>query len=137
MSEKTDRSIFLNTNKFEKLIIYPTVIFCILAAIMVYLCLEYNVRISIYPKESTILNIDTGQFREAIPHLLVGIALMLICIITWSYYVTNKIVGPHDRIIKELDDVIKGNKAEPLMVRKDDKMFAELLDKINKLIEKL
>ena len=137
MSDKTGRSIILNTNKFEKLIIYPTVIFCLIAALLVYLCLEYNVRISIYPRESTILNINATQFREAIPYMLIGIALILICIISWSYYVANKLVGPHDRIIKELDEVIQGKKTDPLTVRNDDKMFAELLEKINKLIEKL
>ena len=136
MTDKTQRSLLLNTNKFEKLIIYPTLIFCLLAALLVFLCLEYNVRISVYPRESTILNIDTAQFREAIPYMLIGISLILICIISWTYYVVNKIVGPHDRIIKELEEVIEGKKTDALTVRKDDKMFAELLDKINKLIEK-
>jgi len=136
VTDKTQRSLLLNTNKFEKLIIYPTLIFCLLAALLVFLCLEYNVRISVYPRESTILNIDTAQFREAIPYMLIGISLILICIISWTYYVVNKIVGPHDRIIKELEEVIEGKKTDALTVRKDDKMFAELLDKINKLIEK-
>jgi len=136
LTDKTQRSLLLNTNKFEKLIIYPTIIFCLLAAFLVFLCLEYNVRVSVYPRESTILNIDAGQFREAIPYMLIGISLILICIISWTYYVVNKIVGPHDRIIKELDEVIEGKKTGVLTVRKDDKMFTELLDKINKIIEK-
>ena len=136
MPNKSDRSIILNTNRFQKLIIYPTLIFSLIAAVMVYLCLEYNIRISIYPKESTILNIDATQFREAIPYMLVGIALMLICIISWSYYISNQIVGPHNRIVKELDEVIEGNRTTPLTVRKDDKMFTELLERINKIILK-
>ena len=137
LSDKTDRSIILNTNKFEMLIIYPILIFCLLAALLIYLCLEYNVRISINPSESTILNFDAVQFREAIPYMIIGIAVILICIISWSYYVANKLVGPHERIIKELNDVIQEKKTDPLTVRNDDKMFAELLERINMIIEKL
>jgi hypothetical protein len=137
VADKIDRSIILNTNKFEKLIIYPILFFSLLAALLVYLCLEYNIRISIYPKEPVILSIDAIQFREAIPYMLVGIALMLICIISWSYYIANKIVGPHDRIVRELDEVLEGKKTDVLTVRQDDKMFSELLERINKLIKKI
>ena len=134
MNDKTDRALLFKTNKFQKLIIYPTVIFCIVAAVLVYICLEYNIRISIYSDEPYVLGMDADKLRHAIPMILVGIALMLVCIIAWSYYIANKIAGPHERILKELDEVIEGYRKDELTVRKDDKMFAELLEKINVII---
>jgi len=136
MTEKKSRNILLNINKFQKLIIYPILIFCVIAGLMVYLTLEYNIRVSIDPKEHTILNINAAQYREALPYMLIAIAVMLICIIGWTYFISNRIVGPHDRIIRELDDVIDGKNKRSLTVRKDDKMFAEIVDRINKLIDR-
>lgn len=127
------RNLLLNVNKFQKLIIFPIIIFCIIAGIMVYLALEYNVRVSINPKEPIILSFDAAKYREALPYMLILIAVMLICIIGWTYYISNRIVGPHNRIIRELDAMIEGKSKGQLSVRKDDAMFAEIVDRINKL----
>lgn len=132
MTDENKRSL-VQVNKFQKLIIVPIIIFCAIAGIMVYLTLEYNIRISINPKEATILSIDALQFKEAVPYMIISIAAMLICIVGWTYYITNRIVGPHNRIIKELDDLIDGSKEGPITVRKDDKMFSELVSRINKI----
>ena len=136
MSEDKRRSIILYTNRFQKLILYPILVFSLIATVMIYLCLEYNIRISINPKESMILIFDAAQLREAVPYMLIGVAFMLMCVIMWTYYISHRIVGPHNRIIVELDEIIKGTRTEPLSVRKDDKMFSELIDRINTLIKK-
>ena len=133
MPDKHNRSILLHVNKFQKLIIFPILLFCAIAAIMVYLTLEYNIRVSINPKETTILSIDAAQYKEALPYMIISIAAMLICIVGWTYYISNRIVGPHNRIIRELDEIIEGKHKGPIRVRKDDKMFAELVSRINKL----
>ncbi len=136
MPEKINRNIILNVNKFQKLIIYPILAFSAIAGLMVYLSLEYNVRVSINPNEQTILNIDITQYREALPYMLIAIAVMLISIVIWTYYISNRIVGPHDRIVKELDGILDGKQTGPLTVRKDDKMFSEIVSRINRLIDK-
>jgi len=135
VSENKRRSVILYTNKFQKLIIYPILVFSLIATILVYLCLEYNIRISINPKESMILGFASVQFEEAVPYMLLGVTSMLVCIILWTYYISHKIIGPHNRIIGELDEIIEGKRTEPLSVRKDDKMFSELIDRINTLIK--
>lgn len=127
------RNLLLNVNKFQKLIIFPIIIFCIIAGVMVYMALEYNVRVSINPKEPTILSFDAAKYGEALPYMLILIAAMLVCIIGWTYYISNRIVGPHNRIIRELDAMIEGKQKGQLSVRKDDAMFAEIVDRINKL----
>ena len=64
------------------------------------------------------------------------VIVMLIFIILWVYYKTNKIIGPHERIIRELDETIAGKRKGSLTVRQDDHMFGELVERINTIIEK-
>ena len=130
MSENKRRSVILSTNKFQKLIIYPILVFCLIATIMICFCLEYLIR-----GESMILTFNFEQFRVAAAYMLIGVNFMLVCIIWWAYYISHTLIGPHDRIIRELDEIIEGTRTEPLGVRRSDKMFSELIDRINTLIK--
>ena len=136
VSEKTKRKFILNVNKYQKHIIYPILAFSWIAGIMVYLCLEFIVTININPNIAKIFSFDTVQIQQAIPYFLMIIIVMLIFIILWAYYKTNKIIGPHDRIIRELDEIIVGKRKGTLTVRQGDDMFGELLERINTIIEK-
>ena len=136
VSEKTNRKFILNISNYQKHIIYPILAFCWIAGIMVYLCLEFIVTININPNIAKMFSFDTVQIQQAIPYFLMIIIVMLIFIILWAYYKTNKIIGPHDRIIRELDEIIVGKRKSPLTVRHDDDMFGELLERINTIIEK-
>ena len=136
VSEKTNRKFILNINNYQKHIIYPILAFCWIAGIMVYLCLEFIVTININPNIAKMFSFDTVQIQQAIPYFLMIIIVMLIFIILWAYYKTNKIIGPHDRIIRELDEIIVGKRKGPLTVRQGDDMFGELLERINTIIEK-
>ncbi len=136
VSEKTNRKFILNISNYQKHIIYPILAFCWIAGIMVYLCLEFIVTININPNIAKMFSFDTVQIQQAIPYFLMIIIVMLIFIILWAYYKTNKIIGPHDRIIRELDEIIVGKRKGPLTVRQGDDMFGELLERINTIIEK-
>ena len=136
VSEKTNRKFILNISNYQKHIIYPILAFSWIAGIMVYLCLEFIVTININPNIAKMFSFDTIQIQQAIPYFLMIIIVMLIFIILWAYYKTNKIIGPHDRIIRELDEIIVGKRKGPLTVRQGDDMFGELLERINTIIEK-
>ena len=136
VSEKTNRKFILNVNKYQKHIIYPILAFCWIAGIMVYLCLEFIVTININPNIAKMFSFDTVQIQQVIPYFLMIIIVMLIFIILWIYHQTNKIIGPHERIIRELDEIILGKRKDALTVRKDDDMFGELVDRINTIIGK-
>ena len=60
----------------------------------------------------------------------VSMALLL----AWVFHGTNKIVGPLDRMMRELDERIRGNKSGPIVLRPGDRLIP-LADKINALIE--
>ena len=60
----------------------------------------------------------------------VSMALLLI----WVFRGTERIVGPLDRMIRELDERVRGNKRGPILLRPGDRLLP-LADKINALIE--
>lgn len=60
----------------------------------------------------------------------------IIVILIFTYKITHKIVGPLERIIRELDKRIENKKIGHIITRKTDK-FRPLTDKINKLLDKL
>ena len=140
MSEKINRKFLLNLNKYQKHIIYPILVFCFIAVIMIYLCLQVLVVKNFTYGSFNLLGFDSIfasiQFQNAIQFFLLVILIMLIFIILWIYHQTNKIIGPHDRIIRELDEIILGKRKDALTVRKDDDMFGELVDRINTIIGK-
>ena len=56
-------------------------------------------------------------------------------LIYWVNYISNKILGPYERILKEFDSVLSTRNKKILKVREGDEMFAELLKRINILIK--
>ena len=59
----------------------------------------------------------------------------LFIILVIAYRITYRIIGPFDRIVRELDEVAKDKKQDHIVLRKKDK-FKPLVDGINKLIDK-
>ncbi len=62
------------------------------------------------------------------------ISILLILII--AHKIAHRIVGPFDRIIRELDERIEGKTNTPITVRDNDK-FLPLVERINKLLNKI
>jgi nitrogen fixation/metabolism regulation signal transduction histidine kinase len=55
----------------------------------------------------------------------------------WTYYVSNKIVGPFERVLREVDDILAGKGKNKIGIRSKDGMFEELVKRINALVERL
>lgn len=53
----------------------------------------------------------------------------------WAYRITNKVLGPYERILRELDKVVDGRSRRALTVRDGDEMFAQLIERINVLMK--
>ena len=75
--------------------------------------------------------------KSAVVWFALIMALLAFTTACFVYYASNKILGACDRILRELDDVVAGRRREPLKVRKGDKMFQDILDRVNVLIERL
>ncbi len=74
--------------------------------------------------------------RTVISILLFATPVSILIILALTYKISHKIIGPFDRIVRELDECIEGKKEGPIVIRKDDK-FQPLVEKINKLLDKI
>lgn len=74
--------------------------------------------------------------RRVINILLIAAPLTMLAILIIAYKVTHKIIGPLDRINRELNEALVGQKIGPIIIRKTDKLWP-LVDKINKLLAQL
>ncbi len=67
--------------------------------------------------------------------LLIVMPIVGLAILTFAYQITHRMIGPFDRIVRELDEHVEGKRQGPLKIRKNDKFFP-LVDKINQLLGK-
>ena len=68
--------------------------------------------------------------------LIYAIPFSIIAMLILAHRITHRIVGPFDRIVREVDATANGTRRGPIAVRKGDR-FAPLVEKINRLIEKI
>ncbi|MCM8771012.1 MAG: hypothetical protein NC936_03995 [Candidatus Omnitrophica bacterium] len=85
--------------------------------------------------ESIAYNIIPAAKKAAVVILLVTpLAIGVILFFAWK--ISHAIIGPFDRIVRELDERIEGKIIGHILIRKSDK-FWPLVEKINKLIDKI
>lgn len=138
MKKKNRRRRFL-ANKLHKDIFYLVFFAALIPAVIVMVLLYY-----------LIFNITADQFgipeviaynlipaaRRVIIILLYAAPLSILAILMFAYKMTHKIVGPFDRIVRELDECAEGRKKDHIIIRKADK-FSSLVKSINKLLDKI
>jgi len=73
--------------------------------------------------------------RKVIMLFLVATPAVILALMAIAYRVTHSLIGPFDRIVRELDERLKNNKKDPITLRKGDK-FLPLVERINKLLER-
>lgn len=65
-----------------------------------------------------------------------GVMVLMVWLFYWAYGLTNKVLGPYERIMRDLDKMIDENSQNELTVRPGDEMFGELAKRINLLVKK-
>ncbi|MDD5044901.1 MAG: hypothetical protein PHU91_02575 [Candidatus Omnitrophica bacterium] len=73
--------------------------------------------------------------KKVVVVLLIATPVIITAILFWAYKISHTIIGPFDRIVRELDERVEGKIIGHILVRKKDK-FWPLVEKINKLIDK-
>ena len=141
MKKKAVRDVFVSDNKYQRQVLYPLYIssFLILACLVYFAVILHQSSLD----ENFLRISETSQFAAVITKdnmmaLVMAISLLLIFVIGWSDHMTNKILGPYERVVAEMDELladIEEKKApKKLKVRPGDEMFAALIKRINKLI---
>lgn len=136
MPSKPKRSLLFHTNKFQRRILLPVLIPCLTLSIISLTCLIYVCYLSDLGPIVQKYDVDLSLAQVAVPWFLMTFSLLIVCVAFWACAVSNKIVGPYERILKDLDHVIESNSKSPVQVRKGDEMFEELLKRVNVLIER-
>ncbi|MCB9772615.1 MAG: hypothetical protein H6754_08720 [Candidatus Omnitrophica bacterium] len=148
MSKEFKRLLFVNVNKYQQQVLIPSLILCLLACAGVIYTLYYISYIN--QSVAAICHIDTStltydvpwfmqmhSFNKVVPWILFGMTTVLLIIICWMFYVSNRILGPSIRVLKELDEILTGQRKDPIGTRKGDEFFEEFLKRVNTLIKKI
>ena len=118
--------------------------------LLIFLAILLPVIITVFCLYYLIFNITAMQFmipeiiiQNIIPAakkvtiiLLISLPVVISIILFISYKITHAMVGPFDRITKELGQRVEKMSNEPIVIRKGDK-FKPLINNINKLLAKL
>ncbi len=123
------RSLLFHINTFQKQLIFPVMLSCLFS----FVCLAYLYRYT--DVGSVIYNEQYYFVKMALPWILISLAFLFI--VLWTYYVSNKIVGPFERVLREVDDILAGKGKKKIGTRKGDVMFEELVKRIDALVERL
>jgi len=111
----------------------------LLPAIVVTICLYYLI-FSVTASQFAIPEVIAYNLIPAAKRvtiiIVVSAPIIISTIMIFAHKITHKIIGPFNRIIRELDEYIEGKKVGRIVIRKTDK-FLPLVERINKLLDKL
>jgi hypothetical protein len=89
-----------------------------------------------------VTKISTPNAGTSPPEVIAGVTryiavlfpVLIAVLLYWVFSGTNKLVGPIERMIRELEQRIQGHRSGPIVLRPGDKLIP-LVDKINVLLE--
>ncbi len=128
------RNIF-RTSKFQRPILNIMISIAIVMLILITTSLAFlyqDITFSMYSPEKVI-----AITKATIVIFVFILPLILLGGIFWAYTVSQRLVGPFERILGELDDVIANNKKKHIHVRKNDELANEVTKRINAIIDRL
>jgi len=138
MKTKNNKRFRTFANKLHREILLTVMAAALLPCIIVTIALYYliyNVMSGqLGTPEAIVYNIFPAA-RKVNLYLILAAPFSVFVILIFAYRITYRIIGPFDRIVREVDECVKGKKTDHIVIRKKDK-FQPLVDNINKLIEK-
>ena len=144
MTPNYKRNPILRLNRFQKSLLFPVIIASLLTSCVIIFTMLYlyyiGENIALFTSvEKRDLQLalpwfmDVQRYNFIIP-VLAGMLVLMVC---WAYHIIHRFIGPHERVIRELDEVLAGIRKEPIVPREGDDLFEELLRRINALIKKI
>jgi hypothetical protein len=137
MTKYKNRKLFLHTNKYQRQIIntalLPSLMFCVLISVF---CLRFRFEIIDLLVYGT-RPLSLAFIDKWLIVIVLGLWLFFIFILYQTFTISLSLVGPFERINKELDETIKGETRHHIKARDDDTLANELLERVNILIDNL
>lgn len=135
------RDILFNVNREQEKMLYPFYVACAMILLCLvffgYLFFKHPLLKDSESFHTLTYNYELGADLRILMVVLISVvSATLLVVVYWAYKISNKILGPYNRILRELDEILEGKRAKPLRVRDGDEMFAELLRRINDIINK-
>jgi len=137
MTQKFSRNVLTRVNKFQKRFLLPVLIPCITLSLIALFCLTYFCYLADQATASPYYDWDRSLSIVAVPWFLFTFSILVFIVALWACSISNKIVGPYNRMIVELDRVIEGKGEKKIKVRKDDEMYDEIIKRVNILLDKM
>jgi hypothetical protein len=138
MDQKNNRRKQLFANKLHRDTFVMILLSSVLPLFLVTIALYYLV-FQITAEEVAIPEVIAYTLipaaRKVIMILLLSTPAIIITLMVIAHRLTHSLLGPFDRIVRELDDRLKNNKKDPITLRKGDK-FVPLVERINKLLQR-
>lgn len=140
MDERRDKIHFLfQSNKPQERVLYPFYAACIVILLWLvcfaYLLIKHPFLFATEYK-ALILEKNLDNIRIILICVISSISIILVLLVYWASYISNKVLGPYERILKEMDEVISRKLSRKILVREGDTMFEALLKRVNVLIER-
>jgi heme/copper-type cytochrome/quinol oxidase subunit 2 len=136
---RDNRKKALFANKMHKGIFFFVFAAALVPAIIVTILLYYLI-FQITAQEIGMPDVIAQHIMPAAQKVLailfIAIPIIVAILLFFAYRITHQIIGPFDRIVRELDECLAGTKHGHIIIRKSDK-FWPLVHKINELLDKL
>ncbi len=126
---------FFRVTEFQKPFLNLVIGLAVITLTMMVVCigfLLYDVSTFIVDPQSTV-----NTMKAMVYLLLILLPLILMGGIFWAYYITSKVIGPFERLIRELDEILETGKKKHLQTRQGDRLAKEMLKRINALIDRM
>ena len=133
MARKPKRLFLVHLNKYQKELLWPVLGSCSAGCLIALLALDYFY----FDRASLICNFSFSHLRMLFPWFLTLAVLLVGLVGVQVYLISSKILGPYNRIVRELDQFLTGKSPGHLNVRKGDEMFRDLTRRINQLIDRI
>ena len=138
MNKENKRKLFL-ANKLHReifvIFLCAAIIPTLITTVLLFYLIFYIVAQQFVFPEAIAYNIIPAA-QQVMTILLILTPISILIILKIANTITSRIIGPFDRIVSELDQCIKGEKRDNIVIRDKDK-FLPLVDKINILLDKL
>lgn len=129
MTKGFKRTAIFRVNPFQRRLFYPVMVAFFAGCFVSWLSMIYFL-IGDYFFSPALY-----RFQKAIPALLAAATVLMIIVIFWTFRISARYFGSYKRMLRELDEVLAGERKAPLKTRKGDVIFEELLKRVNALIE--